>query len=70
MQQFDVIYGKCGKIIKTLKFWCGSICFQCLMKDYKYDFMFFLFILSHGISYVAVIHFIYASFVLGESRQE
>lgn len=40
MQQFDVIYGKCGKIITTLKFWCESICFQCLMKDYKYDFVF------------------------------
>lgn len=49
MRQFDIIYGKCGKIIKTLKFRWKYLFSLSYERHYMYVFIFFLFIISRGI---------------------
>lgn len=66
MRQFDVIYGKCGKIIKT------EILFEVFSVSYErccmYVFIFF-FLWYHVESHRgAVIYFIHISFVLREFK--
>lgn len=48
MRQFDLIYGKCGKIIKTLKSWWKYLFSLSYERHYMYVFIFFLFIISHA----------------------
>lgn len=73
MQQFDVIYGKCGKIIKTQKFWWKYLFSVSYGRHYVYVFIFILFIVLCGLSHGASHLFYpcnYITFILRESKNE